>query len=220
MFCTQITKFSDFRADMHWQKVAWLRNGIPGRRKFGLKSCARLQWKNSWSCAAIPAGVAELSREKSSGVESIPPPFAWLGLAPQDTYMNWVWWKSVHRFLRWYDVRTDGQPKNIMPPVTATGGIKTWNFLQNEMIHYWLKKTDWMLLLTSAEWDVLHAVSLTAVARSSLLPSPSHSSGQYIGHTLRTCSPVAHCNKKHMNNLIKMKWYFWAVSNEKKWCNE
>jgi len=45
MFCTQITKFSDFCADMHRQKVMLLRNGRSDFRKIYLKRRPRTQRK-------------------------------------------------------------------------------------------------------------------------------------------------------------------------------
>ena len=60
-------------------KGAWLRNGMRGYRKFGLKRCTRLQRKKSWNGAVRSTRVADLSRKTSRG-RIPPPPPASLGL--------------------------------------------------------------------------------------------------------------------------------------------
>ena len=46
-FVHKITFWSHFRSDVHVQKVMYLQNRTPGRHKFGVKMCGKLERKKS-----------------------------------------------------------------------------------------------------------------------------------------------------------------------------
>ena len=69
--------FFTFWVDLWSQKVTWLRNGRSDFRKLGVKICARLQRKKSWSGAAESAAVLRFCVVSEAPP---PPPPVQLGL--------------------------------------------------------------------------------------------------------------------------------------------